>query len=173
MWSWAEQHSYSCRLPFYISMESLSPGGQRKPEAKVTSLPFIGLLPLEVPTWKSTRSSLGHLQFQHCNSDLHASCTLLSEEQPLAYLLNRAKWDNVLDKHPVLELKFQGGKYPVLERRSNLVVIIHKQIQDTWVWVPLLSKLAQVPQTDLSPCLSFPCVKGWQCLLCLFWQLKT
>lgn len=51
----------------------------------------------------------------------------------LAYLLNRAKWNQVFDKQPVLELKFQGEKNPILERKGNLTVVVHKLIQATWV----------------------------------------
>lgn len=48
----------------------------------------------------------------------------------------------VLINNPVPELKFQEEQNPALERKANLVVIIHKSIQETSLKVPILSKLA-------------------------------
>ena len=53
-------------------------------------------------------------------------------KEPLANLLNRAKQNHVFD-NPILELKFQGGKNPILERKGNLAVVVHKWIQETWM----------------------------------------
>lgn len=137
----AEQSSITALgAPFSTPMGLWSPGHKDK-QNKVTPLPFLALLLLAVPTWKSTWKSTSEA-FAEFTSDLHASCTVPKARIPGIFIKQNRTKRMVLINNPVPELKFQEEQNPALERKANLVVIIHKSIQETSLKVPILSKLA-------------------------------
>lgn len=161
-WSWEQL----LKAPLYSPKGLWSPRAQRQAEDKATPLPFLALLFLAVPTWKSTWSSQAF-------AELQLGPAVLSKERIPSILIkqNRIKecFSSTLYRTEVsgrtksnTRKEGQSCGHNTQMNSGNYTLSAHS------VKISLLA-----PDKSLSPCLCFPCVKGWQCLLCLFWKFKT
>lgn len=145
----------------------------RQGKAQVTALSLLALLSLVHPMWKSTWS------FCICNFSIATLLCmqvvqLCQKKEALKYLLNRAKYNRVFDKQTCCGTEVSERKKSIIREQkqpcscSTQIHAGNLSLRSPYVKVPLYA-----PDKALSPCLHFPCVKGWQCFLCLFWHFKT
>lgn len=95
---WAEQHYYSCRLPFYIYMGLWSPADREKQKPKSHFC-----LSLHYCPWQSQCENPPEAPWGVCNFSIETwmyvqAAQFCLRKKSLVYLLNGAKWNHVFDR---------------------------------------------------------------------------
>lgn len=159
---------------------STYPRGRDPQEDKEKQKPKSHLcLSLHYCPWQSQRENPPEAPWGICNFSIATwicmqAAQFCLRKESLAYLLNRAKWNHVFDKQPCIRNEVAGRKKSNIRKEGQSC---HWSTQmnsgNLSVSNPSVKISLCAPDKSLSLCLCFPCVKDWQCLLCLFWQFKT
>lgn len=101
---------YSCRVPFYTSMGLWSPEDKEKQKPKPQPCLSLRYCPRRSQCANPPEAPWGICDFSIATEMYMQAAQLCLRKKSLAYLLNRAKWNNVFDKQPCIRTEVSGRK---------------------------------------------------------------